>query len=108
MLHSLRDSVLPLCYESPGFEGPLVGPEIGTGIEPGIGDDFEGEVSPIPPVELPADFDPEILRSQDCYPSTQDALRSALDAGIVTSAAGAVWFWHLRRGRRGSEQTPEG
>lgn len=104
MLHSLRDSVLPLCYESPGFEGPVVGP----GIDPGIGEDLEGEVSPIPPIELPADFDPEALRSPDCYPPASEALRGALDAGIVTSVAGAVWFWHLRRGGRRSEEDPEG
>ena len=107
MLHSLRDSVLPLCYENPAFDGPVVGPglgtDVGTGIEPGI-----GEVSPIPPIELPEDFDPGVLRSEDCYPPTSEALRGALDAGIVTSVAGAVWFWHLRRGRRRSEGDAEG
>ena len=54
-------------------------------------------------IELPEDFDPEILRSEECYPSTSEALRSALDAGIVTAVAGVVWLWHIRRGRRGSE-----
>ena len=61
MLHSLRDSVLPTCYEIPGFEGPVVGPGIGTGIEPGIGEDL-GEVSPIPPIELPEDFGQRLVR----------------------------------------------
>jgi hypothetical protein len=100
MLHSLRDSVLPFCYDDSSFyESPVVGS--------GIGEDLEGEVSPIPPIELPADFDPEILRSENCYPSTSEALRGALDAGIVTSVAGVVWLWHLGRGRRGSEPVPE-
>jgi hypothetical protein len=112
MLHSLRDSVLPFCYESPSYDGPVVGPGIepgiATGIEPGTVEDFGEELSPIPPIELPADFDPEMLRSQDCFPSTSEALRGALDAGIVTSVAGAVWYWHLLRGRRRSEHEVEG
>jgi hypothetical protein len=88
-LHGLRDAVVPLCYESPSFyEGPLAG------------DPTVDEVSPIPPIELPANFDPELLRSQACYPSTSEALRSASDGGIVASVAGAAWVWHLRRGRR--------
>ena len=94
MLHALRDSVVPLCYDNSSFGVP---PVVGSD----IGGDFEG--SPIPPIELPEDFDPEILRSEDCFPSTSAALRSALDAGIVTSVAGVVWLWHLGRGRRGSE-----
>lgn len=89
MLHGLRDAAIPLCYESPSFyEGPLAGDPT-----------FDG-ASPIPPIELPADFDPELLRSEDCYPSASEALRSALDAGIVASVAGVAWAWHLRRGRR--------
>ena len=96
MLLSLRDSVLPFCYDTSSFSVP---PVVGSG----IGEGFEGEVSPIPPIDLPADFDPEILRSEDCYPSTSEALRSALDSGIVSSVAGVVWLWHLGRGRRGSE-----
>jgi hypothetical protein len=87
-LHGLRDAVVPLCYESPSYsEGPLAG------------DPTFDEVSPIPPIELPADFDPELLRSEECYPSTSEALRSALDAGIVTAVGAATWVWHLRRGR---------
>ncbi len=88
-LHGLRDAVVPLCYESPSYsEGPLAGDPT-----------FDG-VSPIPPIELPADFDPDVLRSEECYPSTSEALRSALDGGIVASVAGVAWVWHLRRGRR--------
>jgi hypothetical protein len=94
MLHALRDSAVPFCYDNSSFDvPPVVGSDIGGDVE----------VSPIPPVELPADFDPEILRSEDCSPSTSEGLRSALDAGIVTSVAGVVWLWHLGRGRRGSE-----
>ncbi len=44
--------------------------------------------------------DPELLRSEECYPSTSEALRSALDGVIVASVAGAAWVWHLRRGRQ--------
>jgi Domain of unknown function (DUF5671) len=93
-LHGLRDAVVPLCYESPGYsEGPLSERAL-------AGDPTFDEVSPIPPIELPADFDPELLRSEECYPSTSEALRSALDGVIVASVAGAAWVWHLRRGRR--------
>jgi hypothetical protein len=93
MQHSLRDSVLPICFETPSFEIP---PESPT---------FDGEVSPIPPVVgLPEDVDPELLRSEEeCYPSTSEALRSALDAGIVAAVAGGAWLWHLGRGRRALE-----
>jgi hypothetical protein len=94
-LHGLRDAVVPFCYESSSFyEGPLAGDPT-----------FDGG-SPIPPIELPADFDPELLRSEECYPSTSEALRSALDGGIVASVAGAAWFWHLRRGRRAFDGPP--
>ena len=96
-LHGLRDAVVPFCYESRGYsEGPLAAAPT-----------FDG-ASPIPPIELPADFDPELLRSEDCYPSTPEALRSALDAGIVASVAGAAWAWHLRRGRRAFDGPPVG
>ncbi|HUF57942.1 MAG TPA: hypothetical protein VMR89_00395, partial [Actinomycetota bacterium] len=88
-LHGLRDAVVPFCYESPGSSGgPLAG------------DPTFDQISPIPPIELLADFDPELLRSEECYPSTSEALRSASDGGIVVSVAGAAWVWHLRRGRR--------
>ena len=36
----------------------------------------------------------------DFCTSAGDALRSALNAGIVVVVAGAVWWWHLRQGRR--------
>ena len=90
-LHSLRDSVMPLCYEIPGpVVPPVEGPVTGSGLE--------GEVSPI---DVPIEVDSPLLAQQEeCYPSTSEALRSALDAGIVAVVAGAAWLWHLRRGRR--------
>ena len=36
----------------------------------------------------------------DACTSASDALRPALNAGIVVVVAGAVWWWHLRQGRR--------
>ena len=87
MLHALRDAVVPFCYDNSSFSVP---PVVGSG-------------DSVAEIDLPEDFDPEILRSEECYPSTSEALRSALDAGIVTAVAGVVWLWHIRRGRRGSE-----
>lgn len=95
-LHALRDAAVPSCYELPGLEAPIEDPI------------FEGEGSPIPPIELPEDFDPEVLRSEECEPSTPEALRSALDGGIVGVVAGGVWVWHLRRGRRALDGPPPG
>jgi hypothetical protein len=90
-LHAVRDSVMPLCYEIPGpVVPPVEGPVTGSGLE--------GEVSPI---DVPIEVDsPLLAQKEECYPSTSEALRSALDAGIVAVVAGAVWLWHLRRGRR--------
>jgi hypothetical protein len=98
-LHALRDSVVPLCYETSSgfFEGPRID-------DPAL----EGEVSPYPPIDLPAGFDPELLRSEECSPSTPEALRSALDGGIVGAVAGGAWVWHLRRGRRALDGPPPG
>jgi hypothetical protein len=97
MLLSLRDSALPLCYETPSFEVPPIE-------DPIIG----GEVSPIPGIDPPVDAEGELLRSEEeCYPSTSEALRSALDGGIVAAVAGAAWLWHLRRGRRALEPPSE-
>lgn len=93
-LHALRDAVVPLCYEIRGLDLPPVeGPVAGSG--------FEGEGSPIVVPELPIEVDSPLLAPrEDCYPSTSEALRSALDGGIVASVAVAAWIWHLRRGRR--------
>jgi hypothetical protein len=99
-LHSLRDSVMPLCYELPGLDVPPVeGPSLGT--------EFEGEGSPIVIPDVPIDVDsPLLAQEEECYPSTSEALRSALDGGIVALVAGAAWLWHLRRGRRTVDGPP--
>jgi hypothetical protein len=86
LLHSLRDAAVPLCYPTPGLIIPPLDrspvPDVGSG---------PITVSPAP--------DPFPTR-QECYPSSSDALRSAVDALIVTGVAGATWAWHLRSGRR--------
>lgn len=98
-LHSLRDSVMPLCYELRDV-GPVVPPVEG----PVTGSGLEGEVSPI---DVPIEVDSPLLADrEECYPSTSEALRSALDGGIVFSVAGGTWLWHLRRGRRSVDGSP--
>jgi hypothetical protein len=98
-LHAVRDSIMPLCYEVPG---PVVPP-----VAPSIGSQFDGEGSPIIVPDIPIDVDPSLLApKQECYPSTSEALRSALDAGIVALVAGGAWLWHLRRGRRTVDGPP--
>jgi hypothetical protein len=98
-LHAVRDSIMPLCYEVPG---PVVPP-----VAPSMGSQFDGEESPIIVPDIPIDVDPPLLApKQECYPSTSEALRSALDAGIVALVAGGAWLWHLRRGRRAVDGPP--
>jgi hypothetical protein len=98
-LHAVRDSIMPLCYEVPG---PVVPP-----VAPSMGSQFDGEESPIIVPDIPIDVDPPLLApKQECYPSTSEALRSALDAGIVALVAGGAWLWHLRRGRRSVDEPP--
>jgi hypothetical protein len=84
LFHSLIDAALPECY---AISGPLsdgyVIPAEGTPI---------AEISPAPPVRIDV--------QEECYPESSDALRSALDAAIVSAVAGGVWLWHLTRGRR--------
>lgn len=99
-LHSVRDLALPLCYETPRLDGPPV--EV-----PSLGSEFEGEGSPIVVPDLPVDLDPTLIESRkECYPSSKEALRGALDGGIVASVAGVTWVWHLRRGRRALDVGP--
>lgn len=99
LLHSLRDAAVPFCYDVPGFDDPVIDiPSVAPGAE---------GLSPIPPIELPEDVDAGVLFSdEECYPSTAEALRSAIDAGIVAVVAGLTWLWHLRRGRRSLEEPP--
>jgi hypothetical protein len=55
----------------------------------------------VSPIDVPIEVgSPLLAPKEECYPSTSEALRSALDAGIVAVVAGAAWLWHLRRGRR--------
>ena len=96
-LFALRDSAVPVCYEIPGFEDPVTGD---------AGVSFDSEGSPIPPIEI-GDLDPGVFTSEEeCYPATGEALRSALDAGIVAAVAGGAWLWHLRRTRRRPAEEP--
>jgi hypothetical protein len=100
MLHALRDSVVPFCYELPGLDLPPVE-------GPALGSQFEGEGSPVVDPQYPIDLNPGVLQSQEeCSPSSSEALRSALDGGIVAAVAGAAWVWHLRRGRRALDGPP--
>jgi hypothetical protein len=95
MLHAFRDAVVPFCYETRGFD------EL-QAEDPS----FQGEVTPIPDIEIP--IDSPLVESEECYPSRSEAFRSALDAGIVASVAGGTWAWHLRRGRRLADEAPAG
>ena len=99
-LHAVRDSVMPLCYEIAGPVAPPVA-------APGLGSQFEGEGSPIIVPDIPIEVDSPLLApKQDCFPSTSEALRSALDAGIVALVAGGAWLWHPGRGRRAVDGPP--
>jgi hypothetical protein len=55
------------------------------------------------------EFAPEVMgsRLEACYPTREDALRNAVDAGIVLVVAGPVFGWHLRQGRRLTAPAPE-
>jgi hypothetical protein len=46
------------------------------------------------------DLNPGVLKQQECYPPSSEAIRSVVDGVIVASVAGVTWLWHLRRGRR--------
>ena len=54
---------------------------------------FEG------PAALPAGAEPE----PECSPAPAEAARRALDGAILVIAAGPVWWWHLRQGRRATQ-----
>lgn len=95
-LHAVRDWALPICYEPPRAElTPVEGPVSGSGLEGG---------SPVVDPQYPVDLNPGVLKQQECYPPSSEALRSALDGMIVASVAGGTWVWHLRRGRRALDE----
>jgi hypothetical protein len=98
VLTSLRDAAWPQCY--PSFA------EVGEPTPPV----FDGSVTPPPlisvepPISIP--IDPGVAAEPDCFPETSEALRGALDAGIVAAAAAGTWWWFLRRARRRSPPPP--
>jgi hypothetical protein len=98
VLTSLRDSVWPQCF--PAFTGggivtapPLDAPPISdqTVTPPPL-------ISIEPPISIP--LDPGFAPEPDCFPETSEALRGALDAGIVAVVAGGTWAWFIGRARR--------
>ena len=85
-LHALIDVAVPQCFSSTvevGY-GPLPDPSNVPSDSPGSDPITVGGIAPI----------------RECYPSSSEALRNALDGLIVAGVAGATWVWHLRRGRR--------
>jgi hypothetical protein len=102
MLDSFRDSVWPQCY--PSFFG---GGSTTLPTPPVAGD----PVTPLPPISIEPPItipDPSFAPEPECFPQTAEALRSALDAGLVAAVAGGTWAWHLRRGRRIDAAPPAG
>jgi uncharacterized protein DUF5671 len=98
-LDALRDWALPICYDPPRAElSPVEGPVSGSG--------FEGEGSPVVDPQYPVDLNPGVLKQQECYPPSSEAIRSVVDGLIVASVAGFTWVWHLRRGRRTLDGPP--
>jgi Domain of unknown function (DUF5671) len=96
-LHAVRDWALPICYDPPRAElAPVESPVSGSGLDG----------SPIADPQYPVDLNPGVLKQQECYPSSSEALRSVLDGVIVASVAGGTWVWHLRRGRRALDEPP--
>jgi hypothetical protein len=97
-LQSLRDAVVRECF--PGFPGG--GPLLPGPSEAGpIPDDTVTPpplISPMPPIEIP--IDPGFAPEPECYPERGDALRGALDAGLVLVVAAGLWWWAIRPGRR--------
>jgi hypothetical protein len=44
----------------------------------------------------------------ECHPEPAEAGRRAFDGAIFVLAAGPVWWWHLRQGRRATAEAPHG
>ena len=81
-LHALIDVAVPQCFGPE--QGYVLDPSTIPGAETGADPITVGGIEPI----------------RECYPSSSEALRNALDGLIVAGVAGATWVWHLRRGRR--------
>lgn len=95
-LHAVRDWALPNCFDTGGILAPAESPVSGSG--------YAGEGSPVADPQYPVDLNPGVLKQQECYPPSSEALRSVLDGVIVASVAGGAWVWHLRRGRRALDE----
>jgi hypothetical protein len=97
-LHAVRDWALPICYAPPRVElSPIESAVSGSGLA--------GEGSPILDPQFPVDLKPGVLKQQECYPPSSEAIRSVVDGAIVASVAGVTWLWHLWRGRRTLDET---
>lgn len=101
-LQSVRDAVAARCFPSFRDVGspadPGAGYSGGTGTAPPL-TTFEPPLTTFePPISIP--IDPGFAPEPECYPRTGDALRNALDAGLVAGVAGATWAWHLGRTRQ--------
>jgi hypothetical protein len=88
--HSLVDAALPDCVETPSIGAAS----------------FDPQGSPIPQITLSPDS-PLVDPDRRCSPPASVALRSAMDAGIVTMVAGLAWLWHLGRARRALDPSAE-
>ena len=97
VLTSLRDAVWPQCFPSFAGGGTVTAPPLDA--PPA----FDETVTPPPlisiepPISIP--IDPGFAPEPDCFPETSEALRGALDAGIVAVVAGGTWAWSIRRVR---------
>ncbi|MGH2681723.1 MAG: DUF5671 domain-containing protein [Actinomycetota bacterium] len=58
-------------------------------------------------VAIPAQPGVEEPEFVECFPEPSEAGRRAVDGAIFVLAAGPVWWWHLRQGRRAAEPAPE-
>lgn len=98
VLTSLRDAVWPQCFPSFTGGGTVTAPPSDA---PPIFDETVTSpplISIEPPNSIP--LDPGFAPEPDCFPETSEALRGALDAGIIAAVAGGTWGWFIRQARR--------